>query len=454
MGFTSGKFKSLAYNFRIGLGSLLVLLLFSAYLSIKSQVDNNESTETLECSNSALFELESIDATLNDAESAQRGYELTKKPSFLAPFYGAYRKTLIKLYHLKSLFKDDGIQQNRLARLNELIRERFVLLYKNIYTGNTQENLNHENILKSKLRIVIGSMKNMENRKQKELVQRSADSKERMVFLNILFSILGLGTAVVFFVKNTQEIVKRSRTEVQLKLKNHRLQQYTAELEQIAYISAHDLKEPLRAIGCYSELIVKSAKDDKDQMKMDEYSEVLIKKVRSMSSIIDALSEFSRISNDPAYFVKINCEETLEKIKKNYADEIWKTNTVIKADVLPSVKGIPVQVEQVFEHLIDNAIKFRRPGQNPVIDIRVSETDQMWQFSFRDNGIGIDSKYSHKLFKVFNRLHNRDQYSGNGIGLAKCKKIIESHEGRIWYEPSETQGAVFNFTLPKADFNV
>lgn len=445
---TSSKFKTLAINAQVGLGSLLVLLLVSACLSFKSQSDNNENTASLEKGNAILFEIESITATLNDAESAQRGYQLTGLPSFLAPFHGAFRKTLIKLYNLENLLSDDLMQQRRSQALGQLIRKRFSLLYRTLVAKNTKETLSEENALKSNIRTLTGALRETENRRLGELMEKASDSKRRTRILTLFFTALGLGTAGMFFFRISEEIVKRSRAEVELKLKNHRLEQYTRELEQIAYISSHDLKEPLRSIASYSELMVMHSGDN-DKGKLQSYCDALIGKVRKLASIIDALNDFSRITNEEGKCVTVNCQDTLERIRKAYSDQIQTTNTLIKSDILPSVKGIPLQIEQVFQHLIDNAIKFRKPDQPPVIEIQVKEADHMWQFSIRDNGIGIDSKYSHKLFKVFNTLHSKDQYQGNGIGLAKCRKIVECHDGKIWLEPM-SEGAAFSFTLPKA----
>jgi signal transduction histidine kinase len=427
---------------------LLVLLLVSAFFSIRSQQESNENTVLLEQSNAVLLEIESVTATINEAESAQRGYLATGLPSFLSPFYGTYRKTLGKLFLLQRMLGGDKVQRGRLDRLSGLVRQRFLLLYKGIGAKDNLKVLLREREVKNSISSVIAALRDTERRKLVLLDRNASESRKRTVSLTLLFSLLGISIGGFFLLRINREMLGRVKAELQLKLKKHRLEQYTRELEQIAYISAHDLKEPLRSIASYSELMVKYA-GDSDKERLEAYSSVLIAKVKRMSEIIDALQDFISITSNGTEFVTVSTQAALDNVQRRYGEVIRQTQAVIKGDRLPAVKGIPVQVEQLFENLIDNAIKFRRSSESPVIEIQVKETDQMWQFSVKDNGIGIEDKYFHKLFRVFNTLHP-EKYQGTGIGLAKCKKIVECHEGTIWLESRPEEGATVTFTLPKA----
>jgi light-regulated signal transduction histidine kinase (bacteriophytochrome) len=168
-----------------------------------------------------------------------------------------------------------------------------------------------------------------------------------------------------------------------------------------------------------------------------------------MQHLIQDLLSYSRLGTRSKPFTVVDCEEIVKNTLANLRVAIAESDAVITIDRLPQVTGDAIQLTQVFQNLIGNAIKFRRADNPPQIQIGVQQDRGDWLFSIRDNGIGIDSKYIDRIFIIFQRLHSRTDYSGTGIGLAVCKKIVERHGGKIWVESALNCGSTFYFTIPE-----
>ena len=168
-----------------------------------------------------------------------------------------------------------------------------------------------------------------------------------------------------------------------------------------------------------------------------------------MKELVKVLMDYSRIGIERE-LSQTDCNQLLKEVESDMQLLIKETNTEIIKDKLPQLNGYQVELRQLFQHLIGNAIKFRKKDLAPKIVISVVERPEEWLFTFEDNGIGIDEKNANKLFIIFKRLHNRDDYEGTGIGLAHCKKIVELHEGSIWVE-NNGNGSTFKFTISKLE---
>ncbi|MBA3985967.1 MAG: GHKL domain-containing protein [Flavobacteriales bacterium] len=166
-----------------------------------------------------------------------------------------------------------------------------------------------------------------------------------------------------------------------------------------------------------------------------------------MSALIKDLLEYSRIGKDIA-ISEIDCDKILHEVLKDFALSIKENGAEIHSDKLPVLNGY-VHLKSVFQNLLSNAIKYKKDGMDPLINITVQDKEKEWLFAIKDNGIGIEKKYYHKLFVIFQRLHTRAEYPGTGIGLANCKKVIELHGGKIWVESELGKGSAFYFTIPK-----
>jgi light-regulated signal transduction histidine kinase (bacteriophytochrome) len=169
-----------------------------------------------------------------------------------------------------------------------------------------------------------------------------------------------------------------------------------------------------------------------------------------MQALITDLLAYSRVGTHTRPFEPVACDEILDDALANLTVAIQESATVIRRDTLPTVIADSTQLGQLFQNLIANAIKFRAEGRTPEVAISVSEEGPDWQFAIADNGIGIESQYFERVFRVFQRLHTRTRYPGTGIGLAICKKIVERHGGRIWIESRPGEGTTFRFTLPRS----
>jgi signal transduction histidine kinase len=235
--------------------------------------------------------------------------------------------------------------------------------------------------------------------------------------------------------------------EARLKETVSELQRSNYDLEQFAYISSHDLQEPLRMVSNYVQLLERRYKNRLDD-EADEFIGYAVDGVRRMNELIEGLLEYSRIQNRSRQNESVDCNALLKTILHDSARTIMQSDGRVTADPLPIISGDRIQLGRVFQNIIANALKFH--GEQPP-EVHVSALDEgsCWHFKISDNGIGIEPEYAEKIFGLFKRLHGREKYTGTGIGLAVCKRIIERHGGRIWVEPGTEAGCVFHFTLQK-----
>lgn len=245
-----------------------------------------------------------------------------------------------------------------------------------------------------------------------------------------------------------RDITERKLQEKKLKSLNEQLINSNQELEQFAYIASHDLQEPLRAISGFIQLLEKRVKNELDNDSKELIGRTVSATERMRNLIQDILS-FSRLTTHAKPFSKVNLMEILTKVEQNLYFPIKDSNAKIVVNGLPEIYAEPAQMIQLFQNLIGNAIKFAK-DKPPVIKIsyKIDNNLKSYIFSVKDNGIGIESEYFERIFLIFQRLHTRDEFPGNGIGLAICKKIIERHNGKIWIESEINNGSTFYFTLP------
>ena len=239
----------------------------------------------------------------------------------------------------------------------------------------------------------------------------------------------------------------RQQAEENLAAKMEELARSNADLEQFAYVASHDLQEPLRMVASYTQLLSErySGKLDEDANKFIGYAR---EGALRMQVLIQDLLAFSRVGRKEDTSASVDGNSVIEDVRRALASAIAESGAVITCVGLPTVSADRTQMVQLFQNLIGNAIKFR--GKNPPqISVRSEKQDDRWLFSVSDNGIGIAPEDAENIFVIFQRLHGRAEYPGNGIGLAICKKIVERFGGRIWVE-SQAAGSCFRFTLPMA----
>jgi PAS domain S-box-containing protein len=240
--------------------------------------------------------------------------------------------------------------------------------------------------------------------------------------------------------------------EANVVLKNAELEHYiqtNLQLESFAYIASHDLKEPLRMIYSFTQLLHRKLKThfDKDA---EEYMGFVLDGTQRMQNLLDDLLEYSTIGRKEIGLEIVNLNDTVYNVIQNLQLMIEEKKAQIDIAVLPNLKVSPIQMIQLFQNLISNALKFVAAPKTPRINIKVEEKNDEFVFSISDNGIGIESEYSDKIFLVFKRLHGKTEYKGTGIGLATCKKIIDNHGGKIWLDSEVGVGTTFYFSIKKS----
>jgi PAS domain S-box-containing protein len=246
----------------------------------------------------------------------------------------------------------------------------------------------------------------------------------------------------------SRDITERKVAEQALARQAEQLARYNAELEQFAYVSAHDLQEPLRTVASFSQLLAQRYRGRLDA-DADKYIDLIVGGATRMRQLIHDLLDYSQFAWRQAEFSAVRCEEAFQSSLDNLRTAMEESRAQVTSDPLPEVHGDPRAIQQLFQNLVGNALKFHGP-QPPQVRVTVERRDDDWLFAVRDNGIGIEPQFLERIFTVFQRLHPKEKYPGTGIGLAICKRIIERHHGKIWVESTPGQGSTFYFSLPAA----
>jgi light-regulated signal transduction histidine kinase (bacteriophytochrome) len=237
----------------------------------------------------------------------------------------------------------------------------------------------------------------------------------------------------------TTDITELRQVEAELRRSNE-------ELQQFAYVASHDLQEPLRMVTSYLQLIEQRYADQLDE-QAHEFIDFAVGGATRMKQLINDLLAYSRVQTNREAFKPVDVSALVDSVLANLGSQIEETGAMVERDPLPTVRGNATLLTQLFQNLLNNALKFH--GENaPKIEVRAERKGPMWQFAVRDNGIGLDPRYADRIFVLFQRLHSQTKYTGTGIGLTICKKVVESHAGEIWVESQPGQGATFFFTLP------
>ena len=290
-------------------------------------------------------------------------------------------------------------------------------------------------VLRSKVGVFV------ELAKHKQLLKEHAESLERAN--RELRQVIDLR-------RQAEEEVRRLNAELEdrVKVRTAELSAVNEELRQFAYIASHDLQEPLRTIGSYAQLLERRYKG-KLEGDADEFISYLVDGVVRMHVLLNDMLTYSRVTDANAKPMQpVAAGTAVANALKNLQTAIQEAGADVTYSDLPTVVADEVQLSQVFQNLVGNAIKYRSTDA-PKIDIRAEQTDGLWTFSVTDNGMGIDTKYRERIFGIFKRLHGKE-LPGTGMGLAICKKIIERHGGRIWVDQNPAGGSVFRFTIPVA----
>ena len=321
-----------------------------------------------------------------------------------------------------------------------------------LMSGRSKEEFTGKNVFssisdKDKSRVAEDMQKTLENghaRDNLEYTVLNADGKEFEAEFSggVMRDTRGNPTGLIGVIR---DITERKRHEAELNEMLKDLERSNAELEQFAYVASHDLQEPLRMISSYVELLAEDYQD-KLGVEADEFIGYAVDGAQRMQDMIVALLEYSRVGTRGNPFEIVDCENVIQQATDNLQLAIEESGALVSHDPLPKVMADQIQLVQLFQNLISNAIKFRSE-EPPRIHISSKHEKKGQAFSVIDNGIGIAPEYQERIFVIFQRLHDREEYPGTGIGLSICKRIVERHGGQIWVESEPGKGSTFYFTI-------
>lgn len=306
--------------------------------------------------------------------------------------------------------------------------------------------------------VAKGILHNMELARQTEEVQRiefPSSTANDVHHFEARINAINAEEAMVVLrnISALKDVEKKLSEKVnELDLKNRELQTYiesNLQLENFAYVASHDLREPVRTMRTFAQILDRhlGASLDEDSRS---YLDFIINGANQMNQLIEDLLAYSRVNTDPMEIEPIAIHELLDEIESGLDSSIKDAKATIERYHLPEhIHGSQIRIKQLFQNLIANGIKFRKSVIEPVIEISSKETSTHWQFAIRDNGIGIRPEFFEQIFKLFKKLHPRNEYQGTGIGLALCQKIVDQHHGEIWLESQLGKGTTFFFTIRK-----
>jgi signal transduction histidine kinase len=450
----------------------LLLLVISTilYLQVSDLADANDGVNHTSEVKLALSETLSYS---KDVETSQRGYLLTKDSLFLQPYTSAFAGFNRSIENLKDLTKDNEEQTKNLEKLNALVKTRFTSVHNTInnYLNATNEIDRRQILLREKslmdsIRIQINKMENIEVR----LMGKRQIQQNRHAFLapvaTIILVFFSLAVLVFSYYRITLDLKRSEEHVAQMKMlnaelleKNRQLEITNEELDSFNYISSHDLQEPVRKIRTFISMIEETDFDKLSEKNKHSFQRIQVASIRIQELLHDLIT-YSQLNKKPVDFTDVDLNMVVENVKNKFSDKIKETNASLSYGRLPMAKGNFFQLQQLFENLLTNSLKYKKAEIAPKIKIlyeiiskdkidghKTLTADRYYKISFIDNGIGFEQEQEHKVFDLFTKLHSRE-YAGTGIGLTICKKVVQNHNGIIKAKSEINEGTVFEIYLP------
>ncbi|MCW8195190.1 histidine kinase [Proteobacteria bacterium 005FR1] len=465
-----------------GFGLLVLLLILNAGLSYYATAELIEREGRVQGTLNFLMALKDTFSALQDAETGQRGFLITGEEKYLEPYEAGLTSIDAYIAILTTLQSEVPEQRTNIQNLITLIArkqdemERVVGLRKSDLdrAAFSAERSDRGYRLMEDIRDLVKSMEQLEYNLMSEQRHEAAQSRRQVMFaiaVATFTSLLLIGAVYVLIqraIRRQQEDAEKlaltneelelivSERTLALERYSQELQRSNRELQDFAFIASHDLQEPLRKIRAFGDRLKSKLSPQPRNDSTVDYVNRMQSAAERMSLLITDLLEFSRASTRPAEFDIISLQRVLEEVLDDLSEAIAQKNAEIIADPMPQLEADATQMRQLFQNLLSNAIKFTAEGVRPVIRLKVetfnregdSESGSWWRIVLEDNGIGFDQRFAERIFTPFQRLHGRTEYSGSGIGLAVCRRVVERHGGNIRAESSPGVGTKFTVELP------
>jgi signal transduction histidine kinase len=460
--------KALLY-LRITFSASVLLLLLLALISYNKIQDLLIKDNAVAHTQEVLLSTEEVISIVKDAETGQRGFLLTHKRNYLEPFRSAYSRIERAFLHLDALMAETPQQRVRLDTLRKLTDVKFKNLNLAILNDTVPSYrvfsrtavLDEGEVLMTQIRKTVSQIQQEEKKRLADRIFQKNEISEVTPQYILFVSGFALLLLLISFVLINRELRKRISVQQELQLKIEALNRSNAELEQFAYVASHDLQEPLRKIRAFGDRLML-----KQQARLDDDGRILLQKIQDSSGrmqvLIDDLLTFSRMVNKASDLSVTDLGAVIKEVLADLSEPIRTQQATIETADLPVVLGFPVQMRQLFQNLISNALKFTKPGQAPQVSITSAQVSgssipnlqghkrqlDYHQIIVQDSGIGFEPEYAERIFVIFQRLNGRLEYPGTGIGLAICRRVVTNHHGYIVAESQLGQGAIFYIYLP------
>lgn len=453
----------------IWLGMLPLAMAVAAYWTSQRHVESVRATLV---TSQFLRSLDDLFSTVKDAETGQRGFLLTSQELYLLPFINARKALPKQMQTAFDLGRQSHADETLMSQLPTLIAEKMAELNRTVelQRENPAQALaivrtNEGYQYMDELRQAIAAIRQQQQRVFDAFdaaQQRRQEVLEAVLAAGVLVSLVLVYMARSLSVRygherdqiehqildvvsqRTADLEQRTR---ELEMRTAELQRSNNDLLQFAYVSSHDLQEPLRTIASYVGLLARRLDGQLDDTAK-KYVQFAIEGANRMQALINDLLSYSRVGTQGIEISPVPMASVVNTALENLNAAIVNSNAQVRCSPLPQVAADEKKLVLVLQNLIGNAIKFHRPGVPPEIKVDAERSETEWRFAVCDNGIGFDPKYTDRIFQVFQRLHGIGKYPGNGIGLAICRRIIEHHGGRLWATSEPGKGSTFFFTLP------
>ena len=448
---TKNKRPANFYNWAFIVSSmfLLTLAIFSLVWFQKQKQAEDWVAHTYEVK----LKIEKCFGLLLEAESNQRSFLLSNDSAYIRNINHAETLLITSLKQLDSLVIDNEIQIRNDSTLRSLIFLRLSRLHI-LIDSTAKANKFTISRFTSPGKMLMDSIHHqviiMQAEENKLLGQRTFFKNignDRVVTFIVLFSVIAFMILIWSFFKIKSENSMRIEAQVELKNQNEILERKNRDLTTFTNIASHDLKEPLRKIQMFSNLIAELNPEYLKEKSLEYFTKISQQSSR-MQVLIESVLKYAQTEEGDYGFEYTNLNEIANLAIESLIEIIKEKNAVVRVRFLPAIFCSPTQMEQLFINLIENGIKYAKPGLTPNIEIYATRSEGIWKIDFSDNGIGFDEAYEKKIFEVFQRLHSADEYSGTGIGLAICKKIVENHHGTITAKSILGEGSVFSIIFP------